>query len=135
MKESVALILLGLMAWFPAPATAQSGLLPIPILTNVQVDATVWFDWASGRYRYAYTVKNPVSNTGVIDSIQVDIASPTTIHQGEDELVIPFGIQTFTFKEMLRIGLLDPLWMVPVGIEVPSGWHGSIGARGFAAFN
>jgi len=44
------------------PSSAeQVGLIPIPVLENVKVEAGVTFDTNTGLYDYSYTITNPAS--------------------------------------------------------------------------
>lgn len=112
-----------------------NGALPLPVLRNIQVDATMNYNPVEGTYQYQYEITNPASNTGKINSIWVDIRSTTLPPVGDpDALTIDFGSRTKTFREKLAF-FKNPQIMVPVGIAVPTGWHGSIYARGVAGFD
>ncbi len=113
------------------------GLLPMPVLKNVQVQATARYDSASGYYVYSYAVTNPPSNTGEIWQIKVDAAgTSSSISVG---LIIPFGSRLIPFDEMLAkrrpFDLPVGTEVVSFGQRVPSGWHGGFGRDGFARFS
>src|SRR2546428_2233377 len=130
-------VVLTILLGAPRSVSAEEvGLLPIPVLTNVQVQAQAAFDPALGLFRYGYTIVNPATNTGEIRSIRIDISIPSGVQQVDifdGSLTIPFGLSTLTFDENLAL-LRKPVPMVPVGMRVPPGWNGAVAARGFAGF-
>ncbi len=142
---------LGLLAawlWFSlgyTPALAV-GLMPVPVLKDVQMRAQTSFDTATGRYTYAYTVSNPASNTGQIWDLSIDVG-----HSGDvswmdaSNLPLPRGAFPTTFEEdvaesrslISSLGLSPPVTgvlPVPVGLQVPSGWLGNVAGK-FASFS
>jgi hypothetical protein len=118
------------------PAWVQdTGIIPVPVFTKAGVGADVTYGSGTGLYTFSYTIANPASNTGEIWSINIDIRQPrdgTVL--SSDGLTIPRGSKTRTFDEVLSIRK-NPVPMVPVGIGVPPGWDGVVGARGFAGFS
>src|SRR5207302_4707089 len=69
-----------LLAWVgsgivSASAFGQVGLMPVPTLQGVQVQAETSFDPVTKRYTYSYTVSNPAGNTGQIWHIEVDVTT------------------------------------------------------------
>src|SRR5256885_3916118 len=143
----VLVLLLLLMAWMGAgllapSAFSQVGLMPIPTLQGVQVQAETTFDPGTGLYTYRYTVSNPASNTGRIWNILVDMT--TTLPPGSSVLdasglTIPLGRNLFSFDR--EIASLQPLalpagtTLVPFGQEVPTGWNGGLRRDGTASFS
>src|SRR5438093_10438893 len=139
--------LLVLLAWIGAgilapSAFSQVGLMPIPTLQGVQVQAETTFDPATGRYTYGYTVSNPAGNTGRIWNILVDMT--TTLPPGSpvldsSGLTIPLGRNLFSFDR--EIASLRPLalpagtTLVPFGQQVPTGWNGGLRRNGVASFS
>lgn len=114
----------------------NTGLIPVPIFTNAGVQSSVAYDSTSGLYTYNYTITNPTTNTGEIWSIDIDITKPIdSTYPSSNGLMIPHGFITDTFDEEIADFDGDFVPMVPVGINVPSGWGGSIRARGFAGFS
>src|SRR5213593_2064193 len=112
----------------------QVGLMPIPVLQNVQVQAEVSFDSTLGHYTCRYVITNPPTNTGEIWSIDIDISQPFRERVFTSKgLTIPFGVSTLTFDEVLAMRR-NPTPMVPVGMQVPPGWDGGLGSTGFAGF-
>ncbi len=127
---------------FLVPSSPAAMVVPLPILDNVQVDAAVVFNSGTGLYEYEYTVTNPDTNTGMISSIEVGITRPKggSVFYDTEELSLPYGAtdktygQIETFGNSLQ-GLINPVDMIPVGVETPKGWWGSIAASGYAMFN
>src|SRR5437867_9445231 len=74
----------------------QVGLMPIPTLQGVQVQAEATLDPGTQRYTYRYTVSNPTGNTGQIWNLLVDVtttlprASGSTVFDASG-LTIPHG--------------------------------------------
>ncbi len=137
------LLLVWIAAGILAPsAFSQVGLMRIPTLQGVQVQAETTFDPGTGRYTYRYTVSNPASNTGRIWNILVDMT--TTLPPGSSVLdasglTIPLGRNLFSFDR--EIASLQPLalpagtTLVPFGQEVPTGWNGGLRRDGTASFS
>ena len=130
--------LLGIASFMSGAAAlaVSDGALPIPALGDVQVAAAASFDAATGIHRYVYTVTNPTGSTGTIDDIYLDITRPGPAFGDEDALTVAYARnQIFTFRQMLSKAPDNQVNVVPVGIEVTSGWYGNIYARGVATFN
>src|SRR2546430_1070983 len=137
------LLLVWIAAGILAPsAFSQVGLMRIPTLQGVQVQAETTFDPGTGRYTYRYTVSNPASNTGRIWNILVDMT--TTLPPGSSVLdasglTIPLGRNLFSFDR--EIASLQPLalpagtTLVPFGQQVPTGWNGGVRRDGTASFS
>src|SRR5256886_10626745 len=141
--------LLVLLAWIGAgilapSAFSQVGLMPIPTLQGVQVQAETTFDPATGRYTYGYTVSNPAGNTGRIWNVLVDMATILprgfgSIFFDPEGLTIPLGTNLFPFDR--ELGSLQPLalpagtTLVPFGQQVPTGWNGGLRRNGTASFS
>jgi hypothetical protein len=120
-----------------SPAQAQQvGLLPVPVFQNAQIQAQTSFDAGSGFYTFAYTINNPATNTGQIVSVRVDVASPAgSVPFGSSGLTIPIGGQNVSFDNFVSIlAPLNPPPMVPVGMNMPTGWNGALAVSGFAFF-
>lgn len=112
----------------------QVGLMPIPVLQDVQVKAHVVFDTGTGLYTYSYSITNPATNTGEIWTIDIDISQPpNTLNLSSAGLTIPFGVNTLAFDEVLAMRR-NPAPMIPVGMQMPSGWDGGVGPTGLADF-
>jgi hypothetical protein len=113
----------------------DTGLIPVPVFTEAGVQAAVTYNSTTGLYTYDYTITNPATNTGEIWNIDVDIRLPRGGKVLSSEgLMIPHGFITDSFDESVAIFKGDFVPMVPVGIHVPSGWSGGVGARGVASF-
>src|SRR5438034_4214270 len=137
------LLLVWMAAGILAPsAFSQVGLMRIPTLQGVQVQAETTFDPGTGRYTYRYTVCNPAGNTGRIWNILVDMT--TTLPPGSSVLdasglTIPLGRNLFSFDR--EIASLRPLalpagtTLVPFGQQVPTGWNGGLRRDGTASFS
>ena len=112
----------------------QVGLMPIPVLQNVQVQAEVSFDSTPGHYTFSYVITNPATNTGDIWSIDIDISQPFRERVFSSEgLTIPLGMKALTFDEVFAMRR-NPTPVVPVGMRVPPGWDGGLGSTGLADF-
>ncbi len=125
-------------------AFGQVGLMPIPTLKGVQVQAETTFDPVAQRYTYNYTVSNPASNTGQIWHIEVDVTtqirgSSATVFDSSG-LTIPYlgaGLVPFD-QELADLQPLDlpaGTTIVPFGQQVPTGWNGGLMRNGFAKFS
>jgi len=115
----------------------QAGLMPVPVFRDVQVQSQTTFDAGRQLYTYSYTVTNPASNSGNLRSIHVDITrAADSVQFSGQGLTVPVGPRSFSYDEFVSrfLAPLNPPPMVAVGIQVPSGWTGGIGARGFALF-
>src|SRR2546427_863532 len=141
--------LLVLLAWMGAgilapSAFSQVGLMPIPTLQGVQVQAETTFDPGTGLYTYGYTVSNPTGNTGRIWNVLVDMTTSLprgfgSIFFDPQGLTIPLGKNLFPFDR--ELASLQPLalpagtTLVPFGQEVPTGWNGGLRRDGTASFS
>jgi hypothetical protein len=125
------------LLWLSTAVCAQeAGLMPVPVFKEVKVKAGITYDSTTGLYTYAYTITNPATNTGEIRYMDIDIRQPRGgVILSSEGLMIPHGFITDSFDESLEVFKGDFAPMVPVGIRVPSGWGGGLGARGFAAFS
>ena len=142
-------LLLLLMAWMGAgllapSAFSQVGLMPIPTLQGVQVQAETTFDPGTGLYTYRYTVSNPASNTGRIWNVLVDMTSTLprgfgSIFFDPEGLTIPLGTNVFPFERQLAnlqpLALPAGTTLVPFGQQVPTGWNGGLRRDGTASFS
>jgi len=132
------LVCLFLLGGLATARAQQAGLIPVPVFQSIQVQAQTTFDAGARFYTYGYTVINPPSNTGQLRAVRVDITFPPSggVQFRSFELTIPLGGQNLAFDEFVSrfLAPLKPPPMVTVGIQVPSGWNGGVGARGFAAF-
>ena len=145
----VLVLLLLLMAWMGAgllapSAFSQVGLMPIPTLQGVQVQAETTFDPGTGLYTYRYTVSNPASNTGRIWNVLVDMTSTLprgfgSIFFDPEGLTIPLGTNVFPFERQLAnlqpLALPAGTTLVPFGQQVPTGWNGGLRRDGTASFS
>ncbi|GMR20155.1 MAG: hypothetical protein BMS9Abin36_0750 [Gammaproteobacteria bacterium] len=115
--------------------------VPLPTLDNVQVDAAVVFNTGTELYEYEYTILNPDTNTGNIRSIWVSITRPKgSVSYDTEELSLPYAATDKTYGQTRTFGYLmndniNSVDMIPVGVETPKGWYGSIAALGYAMFN
>jgi len=137
-KEIVILNFILLFIGIPSALRAQSdGALPIPVFTDVTIDATVSHDAPTDRYTYGYSISNPATNTGKIYGISIDVSAPQSITYSDLDFNIPFGISTKPFSAMLAYlqGLKGLVPVIPFGQSVPDGWSGGLGARGIAMFD
>ena len=124
------------------------GLLPTPVLEDVQVSADAVFDSING-YTYSYAITNPARNTGEITNIRIDVTagqSDNGMAGNTFGLTIPLGSNRFDFSFLLsRLlslnatvstpGFLQQATIVPFGQDVPPGWNGGLGMGGFASFS
>src|SRR6058998_4277543 len=101
------LVLVWMAAGILAPsAFSQVGLMRIPTLQGVQVQAETTFDPGTGLYTYAYTVSNPTGNTGRIWNVLVDMTTSLprgfgSIFFDPQGLTIPLGTNVFPFERQL----------------------------------
>ena len=136
-KELVILNFVLLFIGIPSALRAQSdGALPIPVFTDVTIDATVSHDAPTERYTYGYSISNPATNTGRIYLISIDVSAPPSITYSDLDFNIPYGVSTLTFSTALADleGLKGVVPVIPFGQAVPDGWSGGLGARGIAMF-
>ena len=138
--------LAGLLAlWANAHAV---GLLPTPVLRNVQVSADAVSSGPFSAYVYSYTVSNGSASSGEITEIRLDVTFP----QGQNAmagnsfgLTIPLGSQRVDFSllasRLVQVnqaqetpGFFSFGSVVPFGQDVPSGWSGGLGIGGYAGF-
>ncbi len=124
------------MACF-AHAALAVGLLPIPVLKDVQIRAETRLDASRGWYYYAYAVNNPAQSTGEIWDIKIDILNPYNTRLEATGLTIAIGNKRSSFQgelDALR-RIATPQNFIPVGQNVPPGWHGGLGREGVASFS
>lgn len=116
------------------------GVLPVPILKDVYVTATIAYNSTTSWYTYSYSVSNPASNTGEIWMMKIDITDPHGSIQITDSsgLTIPFGRNPISFDDMLNklqsLNLPTGTSIVPIGQRAPSGWSGGLSRDGLAIF-
>jgi hypothetical protein len=133
--------LLALLWGGPAFALDQVGLMPIPTLQGVQVQAEASFDLGTQRYTYSYTVSHSGTSTGEIFDLKVEVTAPPgsslfdssglTIPKGDN--LIPFDDE-FARRKPLAKWLPPGTTVVPFGQRTPAGWNGILGRDGFAGF-
>jgi len=105
------------------------GLMPVPTLDEVIVDAAVIYDTNSKRYNYRYTITNPLSNTGEIWYFKLDV-SQSNKYLGEFDrggYSFPFGTVTKDFANFyysMNSKLPPGVDVVPFGQQLPVGWLG-----------
>lgn len=130
-------VIIGLImfGWVGTLKAQQVGLLPTPVLQGVEVQAGATYDVGQDRYTYNYTIINPASNTGEIFLIYLDLSTPFSrqVRSGAG-FTIPVGAITLTFDEVLAMRS-DPAPRVPVGMEVPPAWAGTLGFDATAVFS
>lgn len=128
-------MLLAIIACFAHPALAV-GLLPVPVLKDVQIRAEVRLDATRGWYYYAYVVSNPAQNTGQITRIEIDIQNPYGNRLSTDGLTISMGGNPYSYQGEYEEMKANPYWgrhlplFVPVGLKVPPRWHGGLKVTG-----
>jgi len=114
------------------------GLMPVPEFNSFNVSATVTFDTTTNWYSYNYAFGNPVTNTGRVWHIKLDITQPYESLWNYSGLTIPFGTQNFDFIDMYNkrkpLALAPGASIVPIGQIVPDGWVGGFGRDGMASF-
>lgn len=119
------------MACF-AHAALAVGLLPIPVLRDVQIRAEARHDAARGWYVYSYAVSNPARNTGEIDGIEIDIQNPYGTRLAADSLTISRGGNPYDYQQQYDRIKANPYWgrhlplFVPVGLKVPPRWNSGL---------
>ncbi|MGH2359253.1 MAG: hypothetical protein ACRDGM_01755 [bacterium] len=127
-----------------ASAFAHVGLMPVPTLQGVQVQAETSFDASMQVYAYTYAVSNPATNTGQIWRITVDVTTQIPPAFGvpafdSSGLTIPRGAAGFKPFD-LELESIKPLSIpagtsvLPFGQRVPTGWAGGLEPEGFAVF-
>jgi len=121
--------------------SAQSGhavgLLPIPVLKDVQIRAEARLDTTRGWYVYSYAVSNSTLSTGQIWDIKIDILNSYGTRLDTTGLTIAIGSKRHDFQSELDAlrRIVTPQNFVPVGQNVPPGWHGGLGREGVASFS
>lgn len=124
------------------------GLIPTPVLKDVQVSAYAVFDSING-YTYNYAVSNSARSTGEIRNIRIDVTATQSgngMAGNAFGLTIPLGSRRFDFSFLLsRLqelnatlstpGFFQAATIVPFGQDVPAGWNGGLGMGGFASFS
>jgi hypothetical protein len=136
-RTSMSIFVFYMVLGIGKPVWSQdTGRMPVPVFTEAGVQAGITYDSTTGLYTYNYAITNPTTNTGEIWDIDIDIRQPRGGKVLTSEgLMIPHGFITETFDEDLAGFKGDFVPMVPVGIRVPSGWGGDLGARGVASFS
>jgi len=124
-------------------AFGQVGLMPIPTLQGVQVQAEATLDPVMQRYTFSYTVSNPAGNTGQIWHLELDVTTqiPRAFTPAFDSsgLTIPrggIGFEPFdqALADLQPLDLPAGTTVVPFGQRVPAGWNGGLMRAGFASF-
>ncbi|HEX9626468.1 MAG TPA: CARDB domain-containing protein [Acidiferrobacterales bacterium] len=133
------LAVLALAGALPARVAQAVGEMPVPTLENVTVRATASYDSAALRYSYRYTVQNPAANSGEIWNLKLDIrTNPRYSGLPSFGLTIPLGTSLVPFDDALAarepLDLEQGISVVPIGQQVPAGWHGGFGKDGYARF-
>jgi hypothetical protein len=138
-------IFIRLVAFIVLGATSCSiawavGLLPVPVLQDIDVQAHVQYDPGTDRYTYQYTFTNPPTNTGEIWRIKIDIRQNRYNQQLDSSgLTIPRGSAAPAFDELLEdlepLALPAGITLVPIGQRAPTGWNGGVGRDGFGGFS
>lgn len=117
------------------------GLMPVPALDNVSVNTSAAFDPTTLHYSYRYSFQNPVTNTGEIWNIKIDITQNPrfSAQQSSFGLTIPWGNEFIPFSDALAarepLDLPPGVSVVPIGQLVPPGWNGGFGKDGYARFS
>jgi hypothetical protein len=121
---------------FNTPMWAQdTGKIPVPVFTSAGVNFEVTYNAVTGLYTYSYSISNPATNTGEIWCVDVDISQPKYgASLSSDGLTIPHGYITDSFNQSVADFKSKIIPMIPVGMTVPTGWGGDLGANGFAGF-
>lgn len=120
------------------------GLMPVPVLKDVQVRAQTRLDASTGHYTYAYSVNNPAQNTGEILRFYIDIMGTEINWQDTSGLTIPIRNVRYDYADYIqkrefeytknRFGI-DARRFVPFGQNVPPGWNGGLTEGGHASFS
>ncbi len=122
-----------------AQSALAVGLLPIPVLKDVQIRAEARLDTARGWYVYAYAVSNPAQNTGEITDLEIDIQNPYGNRLSTDGLTISRGGNPYDYQQQYDRIKANPYWgrqlplFVPVGLKVPPRWNGILMVTGVAS--
>ncbi len=116
------------------------GLLPIPNLADVTVEAQATYNPDTRWYTYDYVVGNGAASTGEIWQIKIDVQQSPRYRGGFDAegLMLPYGTADVPFSDMLAqrepLNLPPGSSVVPFGQRVPTGWVGGFGRDGYASF-
>lgn len=126
------------------PHAFAVGLMPVPVLKDVQIKAQTRLDTSTGYYVYIYTVTNPTKSTGEIWSIYIDIRGSEIYWRDTTGLSIPIRNIRYDYASYIqkkefeytknRFGI-DARRFVPFGQNVPAGWHGGLTQGGRASFS
>jgi hypothetical protein len=145
MRISIMLRIFGsifLGAFMLATNIEAVGLMPTPVLKNATISANALFDQGSGLYTYAYTITNPVGNTGEIWDFTIDVSGAPegswqtyglTIQVGSGEIPFSEALSMLSSTNSMREIPL-PLQVIPFGQKVPAGWTGGLGIDSVAHF-
>lgn len=142
MKKLLHYALLAACLFIP-PAFAV-GLMPVPVLKDVQIKAQTRLDTSTGYYVYTYTVTNPTQSTGEILRFYIDIMGTEIDWRDTTGLTIPIRnihydyaayIQKKEFEYAKNRFGTDARRFVPFGQNVPLGWNGGLTEGGHASFS
>ena len=145
MQVKLITILLFLTVFHTAQAFAV-GQIPVPYVKNLGVETKLSYNRDpgsdSGLFTYKYKFSSKNTNKGDIWKIGIDltyIKSPNVIQHGnEHNLFIHYGRAKKSFSNTIAslspLGLPPYYSVMPVGLEVPSGWVGGITRAGEGMF-
>ena len=110
-----------------------------PVLLNAKTNGSVELDTTSGIYTYSYSFSNPITNTGQIWSIRIDMLKPQAgADVGRDGIEHERGsaniIESVVVEELAKQGKS----LLPVGLYSPSKWRSGpsvFGNVGWGAMN
>ena len=106
----------GVLALLVLPARVQAQ-TPVPVITNLQVSATVSYDSTTQTYTYQYSVTNPSSDTGNIFEIAVDLTTNAPLEPSQIANPIP-EYRSAVIQSLDKNGIR----VIPVSVSAPSGW-------------
>ncbi len=89
---------------------------PVPVISGAQITATATVNSVE-QYTYTYSVTNPVTSTGEIRDIRLDIT-----HRLEDTYDITHNVPQY--KAVIDQALVERgIRVLPVELQAPSGWR------------
>lgn len=112
-------------------ASRSFGQASIPILKDVTVNSNVAL--IGNTFVYRYTVMNGIASSGAVGLLSIDISQPIGGAQLDGVgLVNGQGFLQKSSQAILSLASTVP--MVPVGIESPVNWRGSLSVTGMATW-
>jgi len=100
---------------------------------GVELHANVRSDLVTGILCFDYSATNPISNSGVVANISIDVAKqPGGADLSADGVRDGPGADTSFSVTVLQDRNATP--MIPVGVSAPSGWDVSLSVQGAAVW-